>query len=188
MGRDKAALPAPPYRTLLERQLALLDAVGACERIVSARIGQSLPRDACGHRGGGGRNVKFVRDDGAAGPLGGLIAVLRAALAPRVIVLAVDAARMDAFLLRRVIGVAQEIAEDVGVVPRTAEAPQSLTALWPRSMLPLAEGQLAAGRDYSLRTLVASGVASGNLRWLEIPSWDERFFANWNRPLDWARS
>lgn len=178
MGRDKTLLPAPPYPTLLERQLALLTSLAPCELLVSARVDQALPRFRWGPP------PRVVRDDGSAGPIGGLIAVLRAASAPHVLVLGVDVAGMESGMLRRIVGAVPEMPPEGGVIPHTAIAPQPLASLWPRAILPLAEAQLEAGADLSLRTLVERGVTAGYLRWLNVPSWDEACFANWNRPGD----
>jgi molybdopterin-guanine dinucleotide biosynthesis protein A len=174
MGCDKAALAAPPYRSLLDRQLALLAALGVCERIVSLRTGQMIPS---GVRASG---IIETLDDGVAGPLGGLVATLRVARAPRVFLMGVDVANFDMRMAQRVIGAAPEGTGDVGIVPRTTGAVQSLAALWPRAILPLAEAQLAQGGDLSLRTLVAQGIAAGCLRWFEVASWDAPRFANLN--------
>ncbi len=178
MGRDKALLSAPPFRTLLERQLAVLGMVGPCELIVSAREDQVLPTSL------GMNRPTIVRDDGESGPLAGLVSVLRAARSDRVLVLAVDLACIDPGMLRRIVGATPEGHVEIGVIPRTATSSQPLAALWPRTILPDAEEQLAAGTDFSLRTLVTHGVATGRLRWLDIPGWDEHRFANWNRPAD----
>lgn len=178
MGRDKLFLPVGSHATLLARQLDVLAAVGPCEWIVAARTDQVLPRLPRGVL------TNVVRDDGRAGPLGGLVAILRAARAPRVLVLGVDVAAISPGMLRRIVGAAPEADEGIGVMPQAAGHPQPLAALWSRAMLPWAEAQLAAGGDLSLRTLVAAGSAAGRFRWLDLPAGEARAFANWNRPLD----
>lgn len=176
MGRDKASLPAPPYRSLVHRQLALLVAAGARESLLSLRFGQPLPDP------GAMRGVAIVRDDGCAGPLGGLAAVLRAARTPCVLVLGVDLGGMQATVLRRLLAIAAAGGGAWGVVPRTRSGVQPLAAVWPRALLPLVEAQLDRGGDRSLRALVARAEAEGCLHTCIIPAWDEPMFANWNRP------
>lgn len=178
MGRDKAALPAPPFRSLLERQLALLAALAPCERLVSTRTGHELP--AFADRNG----VTIVRDEGVAGPLGGLVMSLRAARAPRLLVVGIDVAHLDADMLRRVLGAAPDGDENIGVIPRTTASVQPLAALWPRAILRFAEAQLAANDNLSLRALIDRGMAAGLLRVFDVPAWDEWRFVNWNRPSD----
>src|SRR5690606_15155389 len=106
MGVDKATLPHPSGSTLLDRQIALLRGLGPAELLVSVRSGQDLgllDRDVC-----------TVRDDGTAGPLGGIVAALKAATQPRLLVVAVDLPYLDADTLRALL----LVAPDRGGVPR----------------------------------------------------------------------
>jgi molybdopterin-guanine dinucleotide biosynthesis protein A len=175
MGRDKARLPVPGHASLLARQLAVLDeALRAGERLVSCRPEQWL--EIAG-------DVRAVFDDGAAGPLGGIVEVLRALRGDAVFLLGVDLGCMSAATIR-LIAAQADVANGVGVVPMVNDRAEPLAAVLPRGLLALAERQLAAGRDLSLRTLAREGVAAGLLRCWQVPEGEVAQYANWNRPED----
>ena len=167
MGRDKASLTLPDGRTLLDRQLALLDALGPTELFVSARSGQTLPRP--------GSAAQRVNDDGAAGPLGGIVATLRVTTAPRLLVVAVDLPLLTRDVLERL------LSQPGGVVPRVDGQVQPLAAVYPRSVRPRAEAALQAGR-LRLTEWVQELFQQGEVAPLpfEIPG----PFTNWNEPND----
>lgn len=174
MGRDKARLPVSSHGSLLERQIAVLQqALHPVEVLVSCRPTQrlSLPR-----------GVVAVFDEGNAGPLGGLVEVLRVARAEAVFVLGVDLGRILAATVRRIAARA-EPARGAGVVP-LLDGPEPLAAVWPRTLLGAAERRLAAGQDLSLRGLVREGFAAGRLRPWAVADSERSQFANWNRPVD----
>jgi molybdenum cofactor guanylyltransferase len=175
MGRDKARLPVPGHASLLARQLAVLDeALRPHERLVSCRRAQRLELPA---------GVRTVFDDGAAGPLGGIAEVLRALRGDAVFVLGVDLGCMSAETIRWIAEQA-DLANGIGVVPVVNDRPEPIAAVLPRRLLAVAEQQLGAGRDLSLRTLVREGVAAGLLRWWQVPEDVAAHFSNWNRPED----
>ena len=164
MGRDKAALPHPAGGTLLSRQLALLDALAPAQRLLSLRAAQPAPA-------GLPPAWHVVRDDGTSGPLGGLVAALRACLAPPLLVLAVDLPFIDLATLNQLL----TAASPAGLVPTTPHGCEPLAALYPRTFLAVAEAALAAG-DLRLQNLVAP-----------LPAWpapDPSRFTNWNTPAD----
>jgi len=176
MGQEKALLVVNSRgQTLLERQLALLGALNPREILLSCRYEQGLPvRD----------DVREVHDQGTAGPLGGVTAVLHAIYTPFVVILGVDMARMSLAVLRRLVLAARETSPAVGIVPRTSFGPQPTAAVLPRKLAPLARVRLRSRRDLSLQALVRDGVNAGLLQWLDMDAEDEPRFANWNRPSD----
>jgi molybdopterin-guanine dinucleotide biosynthesis protein A len=176
MGRDKAKV-ATGGRSLLERQLAVLEAVRPGERIVSCREDQHLAVPS---------GVRLVFDDGAAGPLGGVAAILRAASAPAVLVLAVDLGCIEASLLRKLAARAA-VDGSVGVAPRSAGGIEPLVAVYPRALLELVEERLHDARDLSMHSLTRAAASAGLLRWYDVPVFEEPQFANWNRPIDVRR-
>lgn len=169
MGRDKAALPHPAGGTLLDRQLACLAAAGVARRLVSLRHDQPAPPLPA--------DVTIVRDDGASGPLGGIIAALRAGPAPWLFVLATDLPRFPAEGIRRLL----REAGPRGAFPRHTGGDEPLAALYPLGWLPVAEAARHEKR-LGLRTLLAHADSHP---WLAPVPWpDAHDFANWNHPGD----
>lgn len=167
MGAEKASLRLPDGRTLLARQLDLLAELHPTGLFVSARSGQTLPPLPPG--------VRRIDDDGTAGPLGGIVAVLLAATHPRLLVVAVDLPHLDAPTLRRL------LRGPGGAVPRAAGRLEPLVAVYPRSFAPLAEAALARGEP-GLQRLLAAPEAAGLFS--IVPMEDARPFFNWNHPQD----
>ena len=158
-GRTKALLPleaadasapsgARPAETLLERTLAVLDAV-ASPVLVSAAPGQTLPRAALE-----GRTVVVdgVEDQG---PLAGLVAILEACPGERCLVVAGDMPRLSVSLLRALVALSLANPEHDVVVPVSARGPHPLHAVYARRLLPTARAHLAAGK-LALRHLLAA--------------------------------
>lgn len=177
MGRDKALLPVASHATLLARQLAVVAELHPIETLVSCRPEQRLPLP---------RSVRVVHDDGSAGPLGGIVALLRAMRGDALFVLGVDLARMTPHLARRIVGAAP-FDGSRGVVPCTARGVEPLASLFPRALTPLAEEQLATRADLSLHRLLVRGVECGLVYFLEVAASDLSAFANWNHPREASR-
>lgn len=172
MGRDKAALEfrGVPCATRVARVVASL-----CEEVLL--VGGDPPADAPG-----------LRVPDPAGPgcaLRGLTAALEAARAPRVLVLATDLPLITPDLLLALVAWPEADA----VVPRSAEGPHPLCALYRRdAVLPAARERLAAGR------LKLQGVLDAvDTAWLEpadLARVDPAGLAltNLNTPADLARA
>lgn len=143
MGRDKAWLPFGD-ETLLERVVRRVAPV-VDDVVVAARVDQRVP---------GAFSV--VRDPpGAAGPLAGIVAGLRALEADHVFVTACDAPLTSPALVARLF----ELCEGFEIaVPRVGEHHMVLTAVYARAVLPRAEALLEASRLRPFHLLEASAV------------------------------
>ncbi len=168
MGRDKAFVELEG-NTLVRRQAALLAAAGCTEILISGRADVDY--------GVGGACV--VLDPAPdRGPLGGLVAALRAMRHDRLLVLAVDLPRMSRDFLQRAVSAG---AAGMGVVPYGIHGYEPLAACYTRSLRAPAEAALASAR-LSLQALMAEAEAAGLVRRLPLSPADERLFENWNSP------
>ena len=132
MGRDKAFLKFGG-EPLIHRQVRVLRECGAQEILISGRRGTDYSSP--------GTVVLYDEFDGT-GPLSGLIAALKAAKYPLILALAVDMPLITPItLLKLVMSV-----EGCGVVPRDEARFQPLAALYPKSLLPIAERRAESGR------------------------------------------
>jgi molybdopterin-guanine dinucleotide biosynthesis protein A len=167
MGVDKAALIIDG-RSVLDRTIgALRELTG--EVIVA---GRDVPF-------AGVRSVPDAAPD--SGPLGGLIAALRATTAPLVLVVGCDMPALDIRALRAMLMPAP--GHDA-VVPRHDGQIHPLHAVYARSVLPIAEEQLAAG-DFRLRHFLARLTVC----WLDVT--DQAFarsLTNVNTPEEWQQA
>lgn len=172
MGRDKALLPDAAHGTLLQRQLALVAALAPGEILLSCRAGQALQVPSA---------VRRIHDAGTQGPLAGLAALLEAMCGDMLLVLAVDLGRITPEMLLRLIAACSP---QCGTVPRSIHGPEPLAALYPAALAGEARHRLAAGGDLSLQGFIRAGIATGHLRWYDLPAADADLFANWNTPTD----
>ncbi len=171
MGVDKAGIEIDGV-TLLERAVTRLGQV--CDPVL---IGAGDSRlGVAGHR-----SIEDAVAD--AGPLGGLVAALRASPHRLLAVVAVDLLWLDPGLIQLL---AERIGNHDAAVCVTARGVEPLHAVYARSALPVAETALA-GPDRSVRRLVAT------LRALHVsePEWraagvSDRFARNLNTPEDLA--
>jgi molybdopterin-guanine dinucleotide biosynthesis protein A len=170
MGRDKALIEVGG-QALWRRQYELLAAVGCRERFVSARAEQAWAF-ALEHR------LDDARPD--CGPLGGLVAALRACTSSHLVVLAVDLPRLPVEWIVRLRGLC---APGVGAVGRREGNYEPLAAIYPRELLTEAEGALKRGK-YSLQALLELAVAQKRLREVAIADEERAWFENWNEPSD----
>ncbi len=170
MGSDKAFV-LWRGRRLIDRQLALLKALGPTELLVSGRAGIDY----------GVADVRVVLDaQPDQGPLGGLAALLHATAAPNVLILAVDLPAMtEAFLERLLL----QCCAGVGVVPLTESGWEPLVAVYPRDVLPVINARLARG-DLAMHAMIAEATRAGLLQAVEITGLHRDVFRNLNTPLD----
>ncbi len=178
MGRDKA-LVGVGGKTLLSLQLDRLRLAGASEFLVS------VARDAAlSTMPGWDPRVRWIEDPVPdAGPMAGVEAVLRAAIAGHVLVLAVDLPAVDVAFLSALVSRA---APGVGVVPRCNGRWEPLCAVYPSEPALGAAAAMAAGGKRAVRDLVDQGIAAGWMRPWEVPESEVGKLANWNRPEDWS--
>jgi len=171
MGVDKATIDVGGV-TLLERAVTRLRA--ACDPVLIA------PGDKS-HAAGADASV--VDATPGAGPLGGLVAALRASPHHLLAVVAVDLPWLDAALLRLL---AARIGTHGAAVCETDRGPQPLHAVYARTALDAAEDALRSP-DRSLRGLLdrirTLRVAEHEWRAAGI---SERFTRNLNTPADLA--
>jgi molybdopterin-guanine dinucleotide biosynthesis protein A len=165
MGCDKARLAHPAGGSLIERAIAL--AAGAAARVVLLS-------------GDGRRYPEFGLPELAdaapgAGPLGGLVAGLRAAAGAPLLLLPVDLPFLDAAALDLLLD-----AHAAGKVPLTVASEAGrlcpLPSIWDPACLPAAEAALAGGR-LALHALIAALPR----RAIALPA---GALANWNAPAD----
>ncbi len=171
MGRDKALLPLPDGRLLWQRQLAVLQALGPAELFIAGP-----PRD------GFPPAVPCLTDAvPGRGPLGGIVAALRAMRSPRLVALAVDLPFMTDSYLRTLLE--KDAATTVGIIPMHPADGfyEPLVGVYPKPCLHVAEASLHSN-DWSLQNFVRATGA--RLLAEPIRSEEEALFINWNHPGD----
>ncbi len=158
--------------TLLERAVARLSEV--CDPVFIGAGETSLC--IAGHR-----SIPDALPD--AGPLGGIVAALRASPHRLVAVVAVDLPWLDAGLLRLL---ADRIGDHDAAVCVTARGIEPLHGVYARSALGVAEAALA-GPDRSVRRMVAKlrSVQMSEAEW-RAAGVSDRFASNLNTPEDLA--
>lgn len=175
MGADKAFIDlqgVPAWQVQLDKLRALCPAVK--EILISARSGQRFPVDV---------PARVVVDEiEDAGPMGGLITSLRHARNARVLVLGIDLLRMPSEFLQ---GLCDRAFLDSGLICRQGTRFETLAALYPRSLLPLAEECLRRNH-LSLQELVSLAVSDGAMQAMALPIGAGEFFANVNTTGDLA--
>jgi molybdenum cofactor guanylyltransferase len=173
MGRDKAQIPVTwkgHTVPLWARQLGLLQSLGPTELLysVSTYLDQ-IP------------GARIVVDQWPnAGPLSAIASCLEAATTDLVLFLAVDVARIDALMLKKLLSGCQT---GVGIVPRLGERYEPLVAIYPRLSLPFAIEQISRG-ELRPQDLVHRLLQERLVRIYPVPVTEVRCFANWNRPED----
>ncbi len=170
MGRDKAWLEVGG-RPLLARQVRLARGLGAAEVFISGRTDTDYSAFDC--------PVLCDRFAGA-GPLAGIERALAAATLPLLLVLAVDLPEMDLGLLRRL---GAGCAGNIGAIPRVNGKLEPLAAFYPKAAQPLAVA-LLRNEPRAVSGFADRCVQSGLARLMELPAGEERYFANWNSPVD----
>lgn len=166
MGRDKAGLLIGGV-PLWQRQLATLQALAPDEILISGRLD-----GPCADAG-----LPIIADDvPGLGPLGGLAALLRRMKGERLLLLAVDLPAMTPVFLESLLAFN-------GIVPFLDGHFEPLAAVYPRSVLPLAERCLAES-DHSMQHFIRLSVAEGLLTSLPLSEADRVLFQNANTPSD----
>lgn len=167
MGRDKALLPLAGGQRLWQRQLGLLERLGAREIFLSGPRRDGFPAD-----------LRVLPDaQPGLGPLAGLCAALEVMSTPRLLALAIDLPEMTAGYL------AGLLALDQAAAPAIEGRLEPLAAVYPAECLPLARECLSSP-DRSLRSFVTAAEALGLLKIVEVSPDEGRLFVNWNRPAD----
>jgi molybdenum cofactor guanylyltransferase len=169
MGQPKALLPFR-NRPLWEVQWEKLRAVADEVFLAPGHSGISFPA-----------SVATVTDHpGAHGPLAGILAGLRAAAHPLLLVLAVDLPGMTGEFLRTLVA---ESRPTCGMVPLLNGFFQGTAAVYPTTLRDMAD-ELARNPDQSLQNFTRQMIARGALVAIPIDRADEGLFANWNQPDD----
>lgn len=173
MGRNKAFLEIDGI-PFWQRQLEILRALNPSEIFIS---GQARPEWI-------ERDVHVISDAAEnAGPLGGLVALLRSCRTPHLLVLAVDLPKITTPYLQRLLS---DCGSDKGVIPKIGERFEPLVAIYPVVSLSLAECFLSGGK-LSLQEFASRAVAEGLMVTKEVSSTDESQFLNLNTPEEFAR-
>jgi len=173
MGTDKAFLKLEG-RTLLERMLALAQAVSPVVHIVGSRqkfaaLGTVVEDIFVSH-----------------GPLAGIHAALRSSRTDLNLILAVDMPFVGVRLLRHLLQSAEAHPAAVVTAPRTSDGWQPLCAVYRRSFADLAEAALAHGEN-KIDTLFANIEVCGvGERELAQFGWSPAMFRNLNTPQEVA--
>lgn len=178
MGRDKALLPQPgsEHETFVEHLTGTLKPL--CSEVVLV-VRDALQASCYSDLA----DARIVTDRApGVGPLMGLYSGLSAIQSSRALVTAVDMPfvqrDMLAFLLARA-------SDEVVLVPLVDNVPQVLLAVYPRTVLPMLEELLHAGRR-DLRALLEVApvyyIEEAQLRAIEPTL---RSFVNVNTPAEW---
>lgn len=174
MGEDKAFLDWKG-RPLFAAQLDTLSrTLPEPPLLLSTHPGQPFPNYLDG--------VRRLRDSQPdLGPLGALRDCLAAIPGEgRLLVLAVDLPAMSAGFLTEILS-----HHPLGVVPRRDGRWEPLAAVYPATLLPLLDEQIAAGR-LSLQALCDRAADAGLIVAREIGPEEASLFANVNTPADYA--
>ena len=166
-GSDKALFEFGG-RPLWQTQIEKLESLDPAEVVISANASQRFETE---HR-------VVVDEVPDRGPLGGLVTCLNNIDVGRLLILAVDVAAIPAAFLRRL--------ADFGhcSVPRHANGSvEPLVAIYPKSIVDLAEQQLAKGR-LAMRDLIDIGIETEQLHPFPIEDSEAALFVNLNeRPV-----
>ena len=172
MDTDKAFLRLG-NDLLIERQLRCLRESGAAELLISGRTDVDYSHFP----------AKVVHDEQPdAGPLAGVAAALKASSWAHVFVLAVDMPRMTPAMIAKI---HSRCRGDAGCVPFDGHGFQPLGAIYPVSLLPVAEYQLQIGK-YSMREFVDRAISEGFIDTLQLDPIECTHFTNMNFPHEWA--
>jgi molybdopterin-guanine dinucleotide biosynthesis protein A len=173
MGRDKAQIGVSwkgETVPLQVRQLRVLESLEPRELFYS---GPTRADDL--------RGVKIIVDQWPdTGPLSGIASCLKETTGDLLLCLAVDAPRVEANILCKLLG---KCGAGQGIVPRIGEHYEPLVAVYPRRSLPIAIRQITERhlrlQDFVRRLLTEHLITEYSVMEEEIP-----MFANWNRPED----
>jgi molybdopterin-guanine dinucleotide biosynthesis protein A len=169
MGTDKAFVKLGG-RSLLERVLALAEAVSPSVYIVGSR--QKFARF------GSVVEDVFV----GRGPLGGIHAALQSSRTEVNLILAVDLPFVEVQFLRHLLESAVTHPAAVVTAPRTSDGWQPLCAVYRRSFADLAEAALTHGKNKIDRLFADIEVLTMGERELAKMGWSPAMFRNLNTP------
>lgn len=168
MGCDKAWLEVGG-QSLLARQIGIARECGASEVFISGRA--NVDYSGSGHR--------VLQDNFSdAGPLAGIERALDAAQSPLLLVLAVDLPEMTTQFLQRL---SAGCSETCGAVPKLAGHVEPLAAFYPKATQSLAVASLER-KSFAVKDFAGQCVQSGLARFVDLPSSEIKYFANWNLP------
>ena len=165
-GRAKGLMQAPDGRTIIERWLAILRAIGVAEVIL---VGV--------HPAYAGLGLEALEDEPKGiGPLGGLVALLRRAGTGRALALACDMPFVSSDLLARIVA-----AHDAPIVaPRLGDRWEPLCARYEAAwVLPIARRRVITA-DHSLQRLLDEASAAE----LPLLPHDAEELRDWDAPED----
>lgn len=170
MGTDKAVLPHPQSGSpLILHQLNLLRGLKPAQLLVSARSDQLLPILPS--------DVTRVDDNGEAGPLGGICAVLNTASTTHVLVVAVDLPDLTLAPLRRLL---DSVTPGLGTVAATSTGLEPLIAIYPREIHPHFSAALTE-QNLGLRRLLRMPQIQAHVKPVIFDPHPPEF-RNWNTP------
>jgi molybdenum cofactor guanylyltransferase len=184
MGRDKGLLPlpgdAPLAITFVEHHASLLAPLcGEC--ILVARDAMQATQYAQYHL----PSLQIITDNiPDTGPLMGLYSGLSAMQSTHALVCAIDMPLIQPELL---IYLLSHELDDTLLIPRVADIPQVLLAIYPRSCLPVIDACLRKGRR-DLRALLQE-MSVHYIEEAQLRSIDAQLcsFTNVNTPDDWSQ-
>lgn len=170
MGRDKAWI-THEGKTLLYRQIELMQSIGVAEVFISGRLDTDYDYPG----------VRILRDRLLdSGPLAGVERALDAAEHPLVLVLAVDMAEMTTDVLRQL---ATRCGPARGVIPKVDGRVEPLAAIYPKASWPDAAEILIRGSK-SVTLFAKSCIESRLASFHDIGESDAICFKSWNSPED----
>lgn len=177
MGKDKALLRVTGEKELWLDRWELLRSLPASEWMLSCRPDQNLPVPDHG---------VLVHDDWpGSGPLGAILSCLRRSTAPRLLVLAVDMPAVTRDILMSLLGPPGHSPPPLSATGKVFQREgrwEPLAAVYPRTMLPAGERQLAGGNG-SLQSWIREAGPLMTSTPLP-PAWNDSF-RNLNDPRDW---
>lgn len=171
MGTDKASLPFA-QATLWEHQLRTLQSLAPSELLISG--------PASGPYSGAGYPI--LEDElPDCGPLSGILSGLRRMQHPFLLVLAIDLPDITPDFLQKLVSEAQ--AKGKGIVAKDSKWWQPLAAVYPKTILPIAEECLRQA-DRSMQHFIRLGVEHDQLCSRDLTTDEQLLFRNINTPMD----
>ncbi len=171
MGQDKAFLDWHG-RPLWEHQLEKLRGLVPARLLLSCRSDQPFPLQP---------DVLPVRDEWSdCGPLGGVASCLRVCDVPLLAVLGIDLPLLPSTFLGYLL--TECTAQCGAVISLEGNYFEPLAAVYPRTILELAENQIAGGR-WAMQEFIRRGMEQGMMRRVNVAV-EAPWFTNVNAPGD----
>jgi molybdopterin-guanine dinucleotide biosynthesis protein A len=171
MGTDKSALLLNDGRTLVQRQVDVLQQSGITDVLVARRRDQTAAQVPA-------RTVFDIAIE--SGPMAGVAAGLATIRDGMLFMIAVDMPYVTTTVVRQMMALSSQ---GRGVIPHRGKSIECLIGVYPRELASAATARVAAGR---LRVREFAALAEGMglaMRW-EIPQRLLSEFRNWNTPED----